>query len=92
MFSVLPAILISSTYTDENSFFAWLRTNSFREERLDLPYQTMIRAICVLVDVSKYQDILTLGIFNNFGASSIFTWCKRMLRLLLVLRILVVSI
>ena len=92
MFSVLPAILISSTYTDKQSPFARLtnkhsqlktfpnrvhpkksqiafptivlpegdRTNSFREERLDLPYWTMILAICALVDVSKYLDILTL--------------------------------
>ena len=85
MFFVLPAILISSTYTDKNSPFARLtnkhypvfrknflkisfptivlpegdRTNSFREERLDLPYWTMIFAICALVDVSKYLGILT---------------------------------
>ena len=38
------------------------RTNSFREERLDLPYWTMILAICALVDVSKYLDILTFEI------------------------------
>ena len=36
------------------------RTNSFREERLGLPCWTMIWAICELVDVSKYLDILTL--------------------------------
>ena len=36
----------------------------------------MIWAICVSVDVSKYLDILTLGIFNNFGASSILTWVQ----------------
>ena len=32
----------------------------------------MILAICVLVDVSKYLDILTSVFFNNDGASSIF--------------------
>ena len=31
-----------------------------QEERLGLPCWTMIWAICVLVDVSKYQDTLTL--------------------------------
>ena len=36
------------------------RTNSFQEERLDLPYRTMIWAICAMVDVPKDQDILTL--------------------------------
>ena len=35
------------------------RTDSFREERPDLPW-TMILIICALVDVSKYLDILTL--------------------------------
>ena len=102
MLSVLPASLISSTYTDRNSFFLGLqtsstnlklfpirvsiefsqiafpkrvlpeddRTDSFREERLDLPRWTMISAICASVDVSKYLDV---GIFNNVGASSILT-------------------
>ena len=36
----------------------------------------MIWAICVLVDVSKYLDILTLEFSNNVWASSIFTWEK----------------
>ena len=31
-------------------------TNSFQEERLDLPYWTMILAICVVVDESKCLD------------------------------------
>ena len=89
MFSVLPAILISSTDTDKISPLAWLtnkhsqfetfpnrfpkdlsriafptrvlperhRANSFREERLGLPYWTMILVIRVLVDESKYLDI-----------------------------------
>ena len=36
------------------------RTDSFQEERLALPYWTMILAICVVVDVAKHLDILTL--------------------------------
>ena len=84
IFSVLPASLISSTYTDKNSPFARLtnehslfrtfpyhvpielsqiafpitvlpkddRIDSFREDRLGLPYWTMILAICALVDVA----------------------------------------
>ena len=32
------------------------RTNSFQEERLGLPYWTMILAICVVVDESKCLD------------------------------------
>ena len=41
------------------------RTDSFQEERLDLPYWTMIKAICVVVDVSICLDILIFEIFNN---------------------------
>ena len=36
------------------------RTDFVQEERLGLPYWTMISSICVVVDVSKYLDILTL--------------------------------
>ena len=50
----------------------------------------MIWAICVLIEVSKYLDIVTLDVFNNDGASYIFLVCKLILRLPLVLRILVV--
>ena len=50
------------------------RTDSAQEERLDLPYWTMIWAICVLVDVSKDLDILTSEFLNSDGASSILTW------------------
>ena len=92
MFSVLPASLTSSAYTDKNSPLARLtkkhskfktfsnsvprelsqiafpiivlqeddRTDSFREERLGLPYWTMILAICASVNVSKNLDIPTL--------------------------------
>ena len=105
MFSVLPASLISSTYTDRNSPFARLtnshsqfgtfsqpylielsrtafpilvkpkddHTGFVQEERLDLPCGTMILAICVFgrrIQMSEHSD---LGIFNNLGASSIFT-------------------
>ena len=41
------------------------RTNSFQEERLDLPYWTMILAICVVVDESKCLDTPILDFFNN---------------------------
>ena len=41
------------------------RTDSFQEERLDLPYWTMILAICVVVDESKMSGHSDLGIFNN---------------------------
>ena len=37
------------------------RTDFIQEERLGLPYWTMILAICALVDVSKYLNILTLA-------------------------------
>ena len=50
------------------------RTDFAQEERLDLPYWTMIWATCVLVDVSKYLDILISVFFNSDGASSILTW------------------
>ena len=36
------------------------RTDFAQEERLGLPCWTMILAICVLLNVSKYLDILTL--------------------------------
>ena len=39
------------------------RTDFAQEEQLGLPYWTMILAICALVDVSKYLDILTLDFF-----------------------------
>ena len=34
----------------------------------------MILAICVVVDESKKSGHSDLGIFSNFGASSILTW------------------
>ena len=63
------------------------RTNSFQEERLGLPYWTMILAICVLVDVSNYLDILIWGwcIFHSdLGISWYCVGCLS-LRILVVL-------
>ena len=100
MFSVLPASLISSTYTDRNRPLARLtknipnlklfpnrvpielsqiafpiivlreddRTDSFREERLGLPYGTIILPICASVDEFKCLDFLTLEFLNNVDA------------------------
>ena len=62
------------------------RIDSAREERLGLPYWTMILAICVVVDESKCLDIPILEFFNNFEASSFFTWVQAELRQLLVPR------
>ena len=50
------------------------RKDFAQEERLDLPYWTTILAISAAVDESKCLDIPILEIFNNLGASSIFTW------------------
>ena len=50
------------------------RANSFQEERLDLPHWTMVLAILCRgrrIQMCGHSD---LGILNNFGASSIFTW------------------
>ena len=49
------------------------RRDFVQEEQPDLPHWTMILAICALVGVSEYLDILTLEFFNNVGASSILT-------------------
>ena len=51
-------------------------TDFVQEERLDLPYWTMILAICVVVDESICLDIPILEFFNNVEASSNFTWEK----------------
>ena len=50
------------------------RTDSAQEERLGLPYWTMMLAICVVVDDSKCLDVPILNFSIIFGASSIFTW------------------
>ena len=60
-----------------------------QEDRLGLPYWTMILAICVVADVSKY---LNLPIFEFSAISEHLPFllgCKKMLHQLLVLRILV---
>ena len=120
IFSVLPAILMLSTYTDRNSPSARLtnrlsqyktfpncvpielsqiafptivlpedgRTNSFREERLDHPYWTMILAICALVDVSKYPGVLTLEFEITLMHLPFWPAYKRILHQLLDLNIL----
>ena len=49
-------------------------TDFVQEERLGLPYWTMILAILCRgrrIQMSGHSDF---GIFNNLGASSIFTW------------------
>ena len=68
------------------------RTDFAPQERLDLPYWTMIFGhLCFgrRIQMSGHSDF---GIFNNDGASSILTGCTQILRLLLVMRILVVLI
>ena len=62
------------------------RTNSFQEERLGLPYWTMILAICVVVDESKCLDtpILEFSIICEHLPFSL--GYKLILRLLLVHR------
>ena len=50
------------------------RTNSAQEEQLGLPYWTMILAILCRgrrIQMSEHSDF---GMFNNLGASSIWTW------------------
>ena len=52
------------------------RTDFAQEERLDLPYWTMILGrLCRgrRIPMSGHSDF---GFFNNFGASPIFTWEK----------------
>ena len=48
------------------------RTDFAQEEQLGLPYWTMILAICILVDVSKYLDILTSEILTMI----MLTWVQ----------------
>ena len=52
---------------DDQKFFV-------QEERLGLPYWTMILAICVVVDESKCLDTPIWDFLKNLRASSIFTW------------------
>ena len=66
------------------------RTNSFQEERLGLPYWTMIWAICVVVDESMCLDILTLEFSVILKHLRFLPGYKQILRQLLVLRTLAV--
>ena len=50
------------------------RKDSVQEERLGLPYWTMIWAICVVVGRIQMSGHSDLGFFSNLGASSIFIW------------------
>ena len=45
-------------------------TDFAQDERLDLPYWTMIWAICVLVDVSKYLDRMMFATNPSFDLTS----------------------
>ena len=49
------------------------RTESFREERMDLPYWTMMSAILCFGRRFQMSGHSVFGIFRNFGASSILT-------------------
>ena len=40
------------------------RTDAFQEKPQDLPCWTMIWAVCVSINVSKYPDILTSDFFK----------------------------
>ena len=57
------------------------RTDFAQEERLGLPCWTMIWAICVLVDVSKYLDILSLEFSITMVHLSFRPGCKLILRM-----------
>ena len=62
------------------------RTDSFREERLGLRYETMILAICASVDVSKYLYIPSLEFSIICEHLPFLLGSKPILRLLLVHR------
>ena len=61
-------------------------TNSFQEERLDLPYWTMILAICVVVDESICLDIPNWEFLLILEHLPLLLGYKQTLRLLLVHR------
>ena len=68
------------------------RTDSAQEERLGLPYWTMILAICVVVDESKCLDIPILEFSITFDLLPFLLGYKQILRQPLVLRTLAVWI
>ena len=61
-------------------------TDFVREERLDLPYWTMILAICVVVDESKSLDTPILEFSIICEHLPFLLGCKPILHLLLVHR------
>ena len=62
------------------------RTDFVQEERLGLPYWTVILAICVVVDESKCLDIPILEFSTILEHLPFLPGCKLILRLLLVHR------
>ena len=68
------------------------RTNSFQEERLGLPYWTMILAISVVVDESKCLDIPILEFSIILEHLPFLAGYKQILHQLLVLRNLAIWI
>ena len=68
------------------------RTDFAQEERLDLPYWTMIQAICVVVDESKCLDIPMLEFSIILKHLPFLPGYKQILRPLLVPRTLAVLI
>ena len=67
------------------------RTDFDQEERRVFPCWSMIEDICVLVDVSKSLDILTLGSLITSVHLPFWHKCEQILHLLLVLHNLVAS-
>ena len=65
----------SAQLTNQHSQFQTFFPTGFQWNFLKLPFPQwiMIYAICAWVDVSKYPEHSDFGIFNNVGASSIFT-------------------
>ena len=68
------------------------RTDSVQEERLDLPYWTMILAICVVVDESKCLDTPILEFSIIWEHPPFLLGYKQILRPLLVPRTLAIWI
>ena len=68
------------------------QTDFVQEERLDLPYWTMILATCVVVDESKCLDIPILEFSIILEHLPFLPECKQILHQLLVLRPLAVWI
>ena len=71
---------MSSTYTDTDFPITILpkddHTDFVQEERLGLPYWTMIQTICVVVDESTSLNIPILEFENDLWASFIFIWVQ----------------